>query len=133
MLAAIICKGNDNFISFWTPLSEVNVEEPVKFIARNDDMLPVIKNHEIISNILFPKKWKYNKIKPITSPKKSPFNENLLNGIQGSNIGVNAHPAKYAENKLINDLPPFSHARSMEYPWIFNPERIKNNAGIKSR
>ena len=52
MPAAIICKGKDNFISFCTPDKDVNVDEPVKFIAMKDEIAPMSKNHEIISKIL---------------------------------------------------------------------------------
>ena len=46
-----IWTGNAVFISFCTPESEVNVEDPVKFMAMKDDKPPIIRNQEAISTI----------------------------------------------------------------------------------
>ena len=53
-----ICKGSDIFISFCTPDSDVNVDAPVKFIAINEEIPPMIRNHDMISKIFVPKKLK---------------------------------------------------------------------------
>ena len=47
--AIMICAGRAVFISFFTPESEVYVEEPVKFIAINEDIEEIIINQAIIS------------------------------------------------------------------------------------
>ena len=44
-----ICKGSADFISFCTPDSDVNVDDPVKFMARKDEIPPKIRNHDMIS------------------------------------------------------------------------------------
>lgn len=49
-----IWTGNAVFISFCTPESEVNVEDPVKFIAINEDIAPIIRYQEITSETLLP-------------------------------------------------------------------------------
>ena len=89
-----ICTGNEIFISFCTPESDVNVDAPVKFIAINDEIPPISRNHDIISKIFAPKKLKYSNIIAISHPVTSPFSENLLNGITGKRIGVNMQPDK---------------------------------------
>jgi hypothetical protein len=45
----IICNGTATFISFLTPESEVNVEEPVKFMAIKEEITGMIVNHAIFS------------------------------------------------------------------------------------
>ena len=47
-------------------------------------------------------------------PTITPLRENRLKGIHGSTIGVITHPARYAANKLTNDLLPLTHAISTE-------------------
>ena len=44
-----ICKGTATFISFFTPEREVNVDEPVKFMAKKDEIADIIKNQLIFS------------------------------------------------------------------------------------
>lgn len=44
-----ICKGTKIFISFLTPEREVKVDEPVKFIARKEEIAVIMKNHDNIS------------------------------------------------------------------------------------
>lgn len=88
----MICKGIAAFISFLTPESEVKVEEPVKFIARKEDTADIIKNHDIISKILFPVIFIRNKTIEINTPEVNPLSEKLLPGRYGSSIGVIATP-----------------------------------------
>lgn len=91
--ATIICTGIAIPISFFTPDKEVNVEEPVKFIAINDDIQGIMKNHDMISKILLPRKFAKNKIIAVKSPIIKPLSEKLLKGIYGSSIGVKIIPA----------------------------------------
>ena len=44
--ALAIWTGIAIFISFFTPDNDVNVDEPVKFIAINEDTAVTIRNHE---------------------------------------------------------------------------------------
>jgi len=89
-----ICAGKDIFISFWTPERDVNVEAPVKFIAKNDEIPPIIKNHDKISKMFVPRKLKYNSGIAKSQPVNSPFNENALKGITGKSMGVTTQPAR---------------------------------------
>ena len=117
MLTAAICNGKANFISFLTPESDVNVDAPVKFIARNDEIPPIIRNHDTISIILVPKNPKYRSIGATKNPNKSPFNEKRRKGVHGSNIGFSTQPAKYAPSKFVKARPPEFKAESIEYPF----------------
>ena len=54
MAAKPICRGKEIFISFFTPDREVNVDDPVKFIARNEEIEVMMKNQDPISKIFFP-------------------------------------------------------------------------------
>ena len=92
--AATICTGSEIFISFCTPEREVKVDEPVKFMARKDETAPITRNHAMISIIWLPNKFRNKNNMAISHPTVRPFNENLLKGIQGKNIGVKTHPAK---------------------------------------
>ena len=114
MLTAANCNGKANLISFLTPESEVNVEAPVKFMARNDEILPIIRNHEIISITLAPKSLKYRSTEAISHPNNNPFKENRLKGIQGRKIGLSTQPAIYAPNKFVIARPPDINALSKE-------------------
>ena len=49
-----ICSGRENFISFLTPDNEVNVDEPVKFIAVNEEIAVMIRNQDPFSKMLSP-------------------------------------------------------------------------------
>jgi hypothetical protein len=89
-----ICMGNEIFISFCTPDKEVKVDAPVKFIAINDEIPPMSKNHDIISKIFVPKKLKYSSNIAMSQPITSPLSENLLKGIMGNRIGVKTQPDK---------------------------------------
>ena len=89
-----ICMVNEIFISFWTPDSDVNVEAPVKFIAINDEIPPMSRNHDIISKMFELRKLKLSKSIAIIKPITSPFSENPLNGMIGKRIGVNTQPDK---------------------------------------
>ena len=89
-----ICIGNEILISFCTPDSDVNVDAPVKFIAINDEIPPISRNHDIISKMFVPRKLKYNNKIAISQPIITPFSENLLNGIMGKRIGVSTQPDK---------------------------------------
>ena len=62
-MAKPICTGREIFISFLTPDKEVYVEDPVKFIARKEEIAVIIKNQEIISKILFPVKLSNRRIR----------------------------------------------------------------------
>ena len=44
-----ICKGIETFISFFTPDNEVYVEDPVQFIAINEETVVIMKNQDTIS------------------------------------------------------------------------------------
>lgn len=90
----IICKGTAIFISFFTPESEVYVDEPVKFIARNDDKPAKKMNHEIVSIKLQPSILLRNRTPATKIPPTNPFIAKLLNGIYGSNNGVITNPVK---------------------------------------
>ena len=76
-----ICRGNDIFISFCTPDNDVNVDVPVKFIAINDEIPPISRNHDIISKMFVPKKLRYSINIAMSQPVTSPLSENLLNGM----------------------------------------------------
>ena len=89
-----ICTGNEIFISFCTPDSDVNVDAPVKFIAINEEIQPISRNQDITSKMFVPKKLKYNNKVAISQPIASPFSENLLNGTMGKRMGVNTQPDK---------------------------------------
>ena len=52
--AKTICRGSEILISFFTPDNEVYVDEPVKFIARKEEITVIIRNQDIISKILLP-------------------------------------------------------------------------------
>ena len=94
MPVMIIWIGTAVFISCLTPDSDVKVEEPVKFIAINDDNPPISKNQEIISYGDLPREPAQAIMPEIIQPTINPLAANLLNGIQGSKAGVIAHPAK---------------------------------------
>ena len=68
-----ICNGSEYFISFFTPDNEVYVEEPVKFIARKEEIAVIIKNHENISIISFPARFSGKRIIKTKAPVKKPF------------------------------------------------------------
>ena len=63
VMAKPICTGKEIFISFLTPDNEVYVEEPVKFIARKEEIAVIIKNQEIFSEKLFPVRFSNRRIR----------------------------------------------------------------------
>ena len=89
-----ICTGNEIFISFCTPESDVNVDAPVKFIAIKEEIPPISRNHDMVSKTSAPKKLKYSNNIAISQPMTSPLSENLLKGMIGKSIGVNTQPDK---------------------------------------
>lgn len=48
-MAKPICSGSEILISFFTPDNEVYVDDPVKFIARKEEIAVIIRNQDIIS------------------------------------------------------------------------------------
>jgi hypothetical protein len=68
-IAKPICSGNEIFISFLTPDNEVYVEDPVKFIARKEEIAVIIRNHDTISKILSPLRLKYKRIRKMSEPE----------------------------------------------------------------
>jgi hypothetical protein len=64
-----ICSGRENFISFLTPDSEVNVDEPVKFIAVNEEIAVMIRNHDPFSKMLSPIQSDNNRTRKINAPE----------------------------------------------------------------
>ena len=92
--AKVICSGKAVFISFCTPEREVNVEDPVKFIAMNEEIPPIMRNHEISSRKLLPRKPAKNNKIPVSNPIIIPFSENRLKGIHGNKAGVRAQPER---------------------------------------
>jgi hypothetical protein len=63
-----ICKGSALFISFFTPERDVYVDEPVKFIARNDDTAGMMRNHAAFIRTIFPR----NPVRHIINANKIP-------------------------------------------------------------
>ena len=92
--AITICVGMAVFISFFTPESDVYVEEPVKFIAIKEDMEETIMNQAIISYMLFPLVPRKNIISAVNAPAKNPLTENLFPGSHGKRAGVIIIPAQ---------------------------------------
>jgi hypothetical protein len=52
-----IWKGTNNFISFLTPDNDVKVDDPVKFIARNEEIVVMMKNQDSFSVRLCPEEF----------------------------------------------------------------------------
>ena len=69
-----ICTGTAIFISFLTPASDVNVDAPVKFIARNDEIPERRKNiigvMKTVLSDFFPKTKTNETMAPIRNPLK---------------------------------------------------------------
>jgi hypothetical protein len=63
-----ICRGSEIFISFLTPDNEVYVDEPVKFIARKEEIAVIMKNHDNISKTLLPARFNDKRIRKISAP-----------------------------------------------------------------
>lgn len=94
MAAKPICRGKETFISFFTPDSDVNVDDPVKFIARNEEIAVMMKNQDPISKILFPVKFNDRSVIKTRIPDINPFKEKGLPGMYGRNIGVITIPER---------------------------------------
>ena len=90
-----IWKGTAIFISFFTPDSDVYVDEPVKFIARKDERLGINKDQEIIPKIFVPSILVRNRIIETSNPVINPFTAKLRKGMYGRSIGVITIPEKY--------------------------------------
>jgi hypothetical protein len=80
-VAKPICTGSENFISFLTPDNEVYVEEPVKFIARNEEIAVIIRNHEMVSKTFSPVNFIKNRKRKTNDPVKNPLSEKYLAGM----------------------------------------------------
>ena len=87
-----IWNGIAHFISFFTPESEVKVEEPVKFIVTKEATLKFINPKEMSSINETCHIKEMNKV--YIPPQNAPFNANALNGIMGNKSGAITIPDK---------------------------------------
>lgn len=88
-----IWKGMKSFISFLTPEREVYVDDPVKFIARNEEIAVIMRNHDDCSTIVDPEKFISIMIINTNNPERKPLMEKYLPGIYGRRDGVITIPA----------------------------------------
>ena len=64
-----IWTGRDIFISFLTPDNEVKVEEPVKFIARKEEIDVIVRNQADISMMSPPADLSKRRIRNTNEPE----------------------------------------------------------------
>jgi hypothetical protein len=105
-----------------TPDNDVNVDEPVKFIARNEDITVIMKNHDIISITLLSARFKIKRIRNTVDPVINPFKEKWRPGIYGRNNGVMTIPEKYARNTFKSAGPPSPEKLLYEKPLLLIPD-----------
>jgi hypothetical protein len=128
-----ICTGTAIFISFFTPASEVYVEAPVKFIARNEEKLD-IKNISAIFVMRLPsREWFRNSNTETITPMMNPLKEKFRVGIYGRSNGVRTNPARYPAAMIFAIGIIFLSACWIEYPFVLIPESTEMTISIDRR
>lgn len=94
MSVKTICTGTKSLISFFTPLKDVYVLAPVKFMVRNEDIAPERSSHPTILMIEYSEKFRNATIPNNTNPTTKPLPPKYLNGNHGNNAGAIKAPAK---------------------------------------
>ena len=128
-----ICTGTAIFISFLTPESDVNVDEPVKFMAINDDMDIIIQNHDKFSMKDWPVVFNKNARRKTKTPASKPLKENARPGSKGNKTGVIKIPAR--NPKVILKIPgmPNSPICCNEIPFLLIADTINTTAQVISK
>jgi hypothetical protein len=116
-----------------TPDNDVYVDEPVKFIARKEDITVIIKNHEINSITFLSSNFKITRKRKTIAPAINPFNEKCRPGIYGRNNGVMTIPEKYARNTFRSVGPPTPEKLLNEKPLLLIPDIKKRTAIVPRR
>jgi len=127
MTPEAICTGTAILISFLTPASDVKVDAPVKFIARNEEIPERRKNIIGVMKIEYSIILPMTMIDEITAPRKNPLKEKLRKKRNGSRSGVKTIPETYPARIMSDNVLICSDAWRNEIPSALTPERIKKN------
>lgn len=92
--AKAIWMGTNNRISIFTPLSEVYVLAPVKFMVRKEATAPEIRSHPMRYKSGSDEKLRTATNPNMSNPITSPFPPKCLKGNHGSSTGPRKAPAK---------------------------------------